>query len=68
MTAQKQWEEFLNPKITQDRLMFASLYITGYEMLKDSIVGRIKDFYCDGFSEGSLTFSPDYQKKGIRPQ
>jgi hypothetical protein len=56
-------EDFLTPAVTHERLISASLYITAYEMLKDSIVGRIKDFYCSGFDETGLTFSSDYQTK-----
>lgn len=40
-----QWENFLNPEILKERLINISMYITIYEMLKDSIINRIKDFY-----------------------
>ena len=41
----EQWENFLNPEIFRDRLINISMYITLYEMLKDSIINRIKNFY-----------------------
>ncbi|MDN3224171.1 hypothetical protein [Pseudomonas nunensis] len=63
MTVEKQWEDLLTPAVMQERLISASLYITAYEMLKDSIVGRLKDFYCIGFTEEGLTTSPDYKRK-----
>lgn len=62
MNVEKQWENFLTPAVIQERLIAVSLYITAYEMLKDSIIGRIKDFYCIGFDAEGLTMSPDYQK------
>ncbi|WP_353141024.1 DUF4145 domain-containing protein [Acinetobacter pragensis] len=45
MNHREQWERFLNPEIFRDRLINISMYITIYEMLKDSIINRIKDFY-----------------------
>ncbi|KJZ61742.1 hypothetical protein VD17_28225 [Pseudomonas fluorescens] len=47
----------------QERLISASLYITAYEMLKASIVDRLKDFFCIGFTEDGITTSPDYKRK-----
>ena len=45
MDHQKQWKDFLNPIVLKERLINISMYITIYEMLKDSIINRIKDFY-----------------------
>jgi len=39
------WEEFLNPEVMRPRLIAASIYIAGFEALKDSIVGRIREFF-----------------------
>ncbi|WP_139236012.1 hypothetical protein [Pseudomonas sp. NFACC24-1] len=47
----------------QERLIAVSLYITAYEMLKESIVGRLRDFYCIGFTADGITISPDYKRK-----
>lgn len=63
MTIEKQWEDLLTPAVMQERLVSASLYITAFEMLKESIVGRLKDFYCIGFTEDGITTSPDYELK-----
>ena len=35
------WEEFLNPEVTRPRLIAASIYIAGFEALKDAIVDHI---------------------------
>ncbi len=40
----RSWEEFLNPEIMRSCLISASVYIAGYEALKETIVGRIRDF------------------------
>ena len=45
MDYREQWESFLNPEVFKDRLINISMYITIYEMLKDSIINRLKDFY-----------------------
>lgn len=66
MDAQNQWEDFLTPAVMQDRLISASLYITSYEMLKDAIIGRLRDFYCIGSGTTGPNVSPDYQIKILR--
>jgi len=55
---QAHWENFLNPTVLKERLVVASLYITAFEVLKNSIISRIKDFY-------TLwdTVDPDYDSK-----
>ena len=45
MDYREQWESFLNPEVFKDRLINISMYITIYEMLKDSIINGLKDFY-----------------------
>jgi hypothetical protein len=55
------WEDFLNPEVTRPRLMAASIYIAGFEALKDSVVGRIRDFFCTGFDEAGDKLDREYQ-------
>jgi len=43
------WENFLNPDVLRPSLMLASIYIATYEILKDSVIGRIRDFFVSGF-------------------
>ena len=57
----RSWEEFLNPEVTRPRLIAASLYIAGFEALKDSVVGRIRDFFWTGFDESGDKIDPEYQ-------
>jgi len=49
MSANEHWEQLLTPAIMQEKLISASLYVTGFELLKDSIIGRIRTFYMDDF-------------------
>jgi len=54
------WEEFLNPEVMRPRLIAASLYIAGFEVLKDSIVGRFRDFFWAGFEGSGDKIDPKY--------
>jgi hypothetical protein len=56
------WEEFLNPEVTRPRLIAASIYIAGFESLKDSIVDRIRTFFWTGFDrETGNKIDPEYK-------
>lgn len=39
------WEKFLNPQILKQKLISFSMYLSAYEMLKDSIIDRVKSVY-----------------------
>ncbi|HKZ52105.1 MAG TPA: hypothetical protein VJ085_02370 [Candidatus Acidoferrales bacterium] len=56
------WEEFLDPQILRTRLISASLFLAAFEILKDAVIGRIRNFFCLGFDEqhGPLT-NPEYE-------
>ena len=47
----EQWEQLLTPALMQEKLISASLYIAAYDLLKESIIGRIRSFYMVGFNE-----------------
>ena len=55
------WQEFLNPEALKSKLIFASLYITAYEILKDIIIERIEFFYSSVFREGKFRVDPEYK-------
>lgn len=42
---QERYENFLNPAILRQRLIIGSLYIAAFEVLKTSIISRIKEFF-----------------------
>jgi len=43
------------------RLVTASAYIAGFELLRDSIVDCIRDFFCCGFDENGDIIDPKYE-------
>ena len=63
MSVSNEWEQLLSPDVTRNRLISASMYITTFELLKDSIVRRIQDFYFIGLDKNSSTSNPDHQRK-----
>jgi hypothetical protein len=57
------WEEFLNPEVLRGKLISASLYLAAFEMLKGSIVNRIRDFYTFHFDEAGGHPDPKYDQE-----
>jgi hypothetical protein len=57
------WETFLNPEALRPNLIAASAYIAAFELLKISIVDRIKDFFTNGFDKNGWRIDPKYQSK-----
>lgn len=57
------WEKFLNPETLRANLIAASIFITSYEILKNSIIDQIKSFYTHGFDENGPIVSENYEKK-----
>lgn len=60
-TVRQSWEDFLNPDVTRSRLVSASIYIAAFEALKDSVIGRIRDFFLTGFDEDGYRYDPKYE-------
>jgi hypothetical protein len=57
---EKSWERFLDPDVVRPSLFMATMFITTFEILKNSIVDRIRDFYSIEFSADGNTISPKY--------
>ena len=57
----RSWEDFLNPEVMRPRLIAASIYVAGFEALKDVLVERIRDFFYAGFDEKGDKIDPKYQ-------
>lgn len=55
------WERFLNPHILRTNLIVASLYITAFEILKDSIIDRIRQFFSSGFDQNGPIINEKYK-------
>ena len=61
--AEDSWDKFLNPETLRANLIAASIFITSYEILKDSIIDQIKSFYTHGFDENGPIVSESYEAK-----
>lgn len=60
---QAKWERFLDPEVLRPNLILASIYIAAFEVLKNSIIERIRDFYISGFDENGWIIMPEYKEK-----
>lgn len=59
----KKWEAFLDPASLQDKLVSASLYVMAFEILKESICGRIRTFYLEGFGDADPASAVKYKSE-----
>ncbi len=57
---QANWARFLNPASLRGNLIVASIFLAAFEILKDSIVDRIRSFYITGFAQGEFRVDPKY--------
>lgn len=60
-SATEQWEQLLTPAVMQEKLISASLYVTAFELLKESIIGRIRSFYMVGFDADGDVIDEKYE-------
>lgn len=61
-TADK-WDRFLDPEVVRPSLFLATMFITTFEILKDSIVDDVRGFYTNGFDEHGPTVGAEYHSK-----
>ena len=61
MSTTEKWEQLLTPAVMQERLISASLYVTAFELLKESIVGRLRSFYMVGFDLAEDVIDEKYE-------
>ncbi len=57
------WGEVLDPKILRPRLISASVYLAAYEMLKQSIIGRLEAFFTFSFDANGPVIDASYKEK-----
>ena len=61
-----QWEEFLDPAVMRPRLITAAVYIASFELLKERLVERIREFMCPpGLDDGE--YESDVLKRNRSP-
>lgn len=58
------WSDFLNPDAMRPGLIRASIYIAGFETLKDAIIARLRDFFWTGFDESGDKIDPNPAQRG----
>ncbi|MBK1680761.1 hypothetical protein [Rhodocyclus tenuis] len=58
---QKNWERFLDPDVLQPSLFSATIFITTFEILKNAIVYRVREFYLTEWYDDKEVASPDYE-------
>lgn len=63
---QQQWEGMLDPDILRPRLISGSIYIAGFELLKNSIIDRIRSFLCPEFDVNGDISDAEYQSDVLR--
>jgi hypothetical protein len=57
------WLKFLNPESLKGNLIRSSIYLTCWEMLKNSIIDHPRGFYTNGFKDGNAILDKEYKKK-----
>jgi len=57
------WGRFLNPDALRTNLIVASLYITAFEMLKESILERPREFFSVDYDKDGLIVGEKYNEK-----
>lgn len=60
-TYNKRWERFLDPEVLRPSLLMATMFITTFEILKNSIVDHIRSFFSDEWSMEGPTASAEYR-------
>ena len=54
------WEKITNPVVLRENLMSASVYISAYEMCREFIVSKPKDFFTDNWGIAGEKLSDEY--------
>ena len=57
------WERVLHPETLRTNIITASIFSMAFEMLKSSIVEKIKGFYTNEFDKNGDVVSPEYKKR-----
>ncbi len=57
----KDWLKFLDENEVKFQLITASLYLTTYDLLIDTVIRKIEEFFTDGFDENGFIISDRYK-------
>ncbi len=55
------WERFLNPETLRSNLIVSAIFLSAYEILRQSIIERIRDFYTTGFDSSGMIVDVKYE-------
>ena len=61
--AQRGWAKFLNPEVLRSNLITASIFLATYEMLRASVIERIRGFFSYELRDGEWIANEDYRTK-----
>jgi hypothetical protein len=59
----KDWLKFLNPQTFYRNFILSSLYITSYDLLKNSIISQIESFYTTSWDSNGPHVGEEYKKE-----
>ena len=59
---QESWERFLHPQALRTNLIVASLFIAAFEILKETIIERAKEFFFCGINANGIITTARYQE------
>ena len=57
------WDKFLNPQTLKQSLIKASVFLTAYEMFRQSLIENLRSFFSDDFKDGKWVPSASYRAK-----
>lgn len=57
------WKKLLNPETLKGNLICASLYLTAFEILKNSVVEQLKAYILFGLDESTPAHRAEYEKE-----
>ncbi len=58
------WQKFINPQTLRKNLVAASIFITAYEMMRDALVGQLRQFFTNDWrSDETWAPSQEYTEK-----
>lgn len=60
-TTSERWEQFLDPGVVKPSLFLATMFITAFEVLKNSVIDRLRNFYEDSWDENGPIINDDYK-------
>ena len=57
----QQWEELLTPEVARGKLISASIFITAFEVLRQSIIGHPRSFFAESYCKNGPLVGKEYE-------